>query len=100
LDEISAGFQSGGSVAFREVAGGISLIDRWTLRLVGMIDSTVGDPANVTLSRRFAIREVGGELARVAWPDGRTWTASLGTLRLAARGADGAPAPGSALALA
>ena len=47
---------------------------------------------------RLIPRETGGELARAVWPDGKTWNASLGTLRIHAD-RDGKPAPNYEIAL-
>ncbi len=85
LDELSTGFNAGGTVSFREVAPDIVLIDRWTLRLVGAADSGA--------TRLYEVHEVGGELAAARWQDGRTWSAPLGTAHIVAHGAGGAPPP-------
>jgi hypothetical protein len=85
LDELSTGFNAGGTVSFREVAPDIVLIDRWTMRLVGATDSAA--------VRLYEVHEVGGELAAAHWADGRAWSAPLGAARIAARNASGAPAP-------
>lgn len=96
--------QPGGRVAFRELPNGVVLIDRWMLRLVGMEPDTVRRPLDpvqrpretgqVIGTRALLVGEVGGELARVAFEDGYTWQASLGTLSLTVTGDGGAPTPG------
>jgi hypothetical protein len=96
--------QPGGRVAFRELPNGVVLIDRWMLRLVGAEPDTAPRPREpVGRSRETAqvrgvvpmvVGEVGGELARVTFEDGYTWTASLGTLSLTVTDERGAPSPG------
>ena len=100
VDQLSEGLESGGRVWFREVASGITLIDHWSLRLIAAADTGGTEAAGQTAVRAYTIHEVGGELAKAVWPDGRSWTAPLGTLRLAARARNGAPATGSTLGLA
>jgi hypothetical protein len=48
---------------------------------------------------RFYATEIGGELAEAAWPDGYTWAAPLGTLRLHAVTHEGMPAEGRVVRL-
>ena len=89
----------GGRIAFREMETGIVVVDRWTLRLVA--PRQVPQPRNSRLRPRFTyvIHEGGGELAKMAWPDGRSWTASLGALRIQAVTSGGAPARGTVIQL-
>ncbi len=99
LDDLSTGLGSGGTVAFREVSPGVVLIDRWALRLVGAADTIALAAAGQTAVRGYQINEIGGELATARWPDGREWTAPLGTLELTARASDGTPAAGAIIGL-
>jgi hypothetical protein len=71
----------GGRVGFREMPNGVVLIDRWMPRLVGSDSAT----------SRAVVTEAGGELARVAWPDGIAWRADLGRLSLTMLHLDGTP---------
>jgi hypothetical protein len=90
----------GGRVSFRQLPNGVTLIDRWALRLVsgrrfvgaGTLVGT-GEIVGRTPARLF-VQEMGGELARVEWPSGDAWTASLATLRLQAFAKGGEPARG------
>lgn len=63
-------YEPGGSISFREMANGVVLIDRWSLRLIG-VDS-----------RGSHLHESGGQLADAVWADGRSWHVSLGTARV------------------
>ncbi|MEA3244626.1 MAG: carboxypeptidase regulatory-like domain-containing protein [Gemmatimonadota bacterium] len=85
LDQLSTGFNAGGTVSFREVAPDIVLIDRWLLRLVGATDSAA--------ARVYEVHEIGGELASASWADGRSWSASLGSARVFAKGTRATPVP-------
>lgn len=98
LDQLSEGFESGGRVSFREVAPGVVLIDRWSLRLVGG-PGTSGALQEQNTLRNYVISEIGGELASAEWADGRRFTAPLGTLQLTATGTPGSSAAGAKLAL-
>jgi hypothetical protein len=73
------------------MANGAVVVDRWALRLVGTVEER-GD-------LRLVVNEIGGELALARWRDGSMWTASLGTLRVNAVTADGAPARGVSVQL-
>ena len=100
---------AGGRLTFRAMPTGVSYIDRWSVRLVSG-DETSEDTRREALGgsssyaaagygRRerdaapaLAARDVGGELASVVWPDGRTWRAPLGVLRLQITDQRGRPA--------
>ena len=105
MDPQVSRFEPGGRVAFRTLPNGVVLIDRWMLRAVGIEQDTLNG-ASSTRARPVArgdgplvIAESGGELARVAWPDGFTWVAELGTLSLKVTDARGAPRVGTTVRL-
>ena len=105
LDRRIEALRPGGHVYFREMANGVVMIDRWSLRLVGGQLDTINTPAfaqgrRLTLPiaqvrASFHASENGGEVARATWPDGSNWHASLGTLRIHATMSDGHPAIGT-----
>jgi hypothetical protein len=109
LDHQVETLRPGGYVSFREMPNGVMMIDRWSLRLIGGTPDTVRTPAFVTGRRVEApvaqvrlilyASENGGEVARATWPDGRSWHASLGTLRVHATMSDRRPAAGAAVHL-
>lgn len=99
LDELSEGFGAGGRVSFREVAPGIVLIDRWSLRLVGGLAGDALARADPAIPRTYVLAEIGGELAAASWPGGRRWTAPMGTLRVTGTTGRGEPAPGVPITL-
>jgi len=110
LDYQVEALRPGGYVSFREMANGVMMIDRWSLRLIGGTPDTVRTPAFMagrrleapTVQVRLILRatENGGEVARATWPDGNSWHASLGTLRVHATMSDGRAAAGVAVHLA
>jgi hypothetical protein len=105
LDSRTSALRPGGNIAFEELPDGMVLAVRWSLRLVsgrletgGMMLSSTGAVSGARTSR-LSVHEIGGELARVTWPDGRTWIAPLGTLRLRARTRQGTPVAGALVQL-
>jgi len=99
LDRVSEGLNAGGQVSFREMDNGVTLIDRWSLRMVGAADSVIEDKSGVSVHRGLLLQEVGGILANAKWPDGHEWTASLAKLRLAVTDRRGDPARGRSVGL-
>jgi hypothetical protein len=97
-NNVLEGFNPGGRVAFHEMANGVVLIDRWSMRLVGAADTTREAKSGTIVSSGYALREVGGQLARAAWSDGRTWTANLASVRITSTTPTKLPA-GSVIAL-
>jgi hypothetical protein len=105
LDGRIESMRPGGHVYFREMANGVVMIDRWVLRLIGGTVDTVHTPAFRSGRRleipieqvrtSFHAAENGGEVARATWPDGSTWHASLGTLRVHAVTGEGHAAVGA-----
>lgn len=105
------GFRPGGVISFREMNNGVVFIDRWILRRMGATQDTVPaaagsglaaalDPGSGLAVRTSPVRtESGGELAHAVWPDGHTWNASLGTLRIHAVTSSGRPATGAEVLL-
>jgi hypothetical protein len=112
LDSRVEPLRPGGRVEFRELANGVVLLDRWMLRLVGTTTDSASDIVRRELEltgrtqelaqyrrTRFMVSEVGGELARASWPDGYTWSGSLGTLALTVVNDSGVPAIGRTVRL-
>ncbi|MEO7083285.1 MAG: carboxypeptidase-like regulatory domain-containing protein [Gemmatimonadaceae bacterium] len=83
----------GGHMEFLEMPNGTVLLQRWNLRLVGAETTAVISRSSLLsrIAKPYA-QDGGGEVALVTWPDGRSWTASLGTLHVAATHTDGSPA--------
>ena len=88
LDRQTAALRPEGRLSFRELSNGVVIIDQWSLRLAGGRAQTDG-----------ATPEVGGEIARASWPDGYSWSAPLGTLRLHAVDSQGRPATATSVQL-
>ena len=90
------GFRPGGVVSFREMNNGVVFIDRWILRRAGATqDTSLANAGGDLAVRTFWFRwENGGEVAHAGWPDGQTWNASLGSLRIHAVTSSGRPATG------
>ncbi|MES2177269.1 MAG: carboxypeptidase-like regulatory domain-containing protein [Gemmatimonadota bacterium] len=73
----------GGHIWFREMPSGVVIIDRWFFRLIGAgSDTSYSHRSDQSIRTWYFARDAGGEVARVIWPDGRAWKASLGTLEL------------------
>ena len=80
-----------GQTYFHEMANGVVLVDRWWLRSPVMWSSGASETAEVDPSGslrpglprpRIDIVETGGVLANATWPQGVSWHAALGTLRV------------------
>ena len=102
VEEQAERLGAGGYIGFRDVPGGVTMIDRWSLRLVG------GSPppaprrterAPSPAPAAFTVSEIGGELSRAEWRDGSSWVAPLGTLQLTLGRPGGAIAPGVGVGL-
>jgi hypothetical protein len=89
--------QSDAELSFHTMANGLTLIDRWSIRVVGLFADTLA--GTVPRDGEADVRETGGELAMARWPDGTAWHASLGTLRVHAVDWQGNPAGGTRLRL-
>ena len=88
LDRERAALAPQGRLAFRELPNGVVIIDQWSLRLAG-------DRARID----GATPEIGGEIARASWPDGSTWSAPLGGIRLHVVDNGGRPATAASVQL-
>ncbi len=92
-------YHPGGRISFRQMANGIVLIDRWYIRGVSAVRDTLDVAGRLRVRDRLYATENGGELARARWPDGQTWHASLGALRIHAVTGTMQPAAGTVIAL-
>src|SRR5690606_13421338 len=82
-------FDPGGHIGLAAMTNGMVLIDRWSLRLVGVTQDTVRSPAAIRNPRPvvrnlFHLSESGGELAAARWPGGHAYDAALGALHVRA----------------
>jgi hypothetical protein len=93
-------FAPGGEVSFLQMANGIVLIDRWYLRGVTTQKIVSGLAGHPVIRYGITATEIGGELARAAWPGGTPWRSALGTLRLHAMTKSGDPAAAVTIVLA
>jgi len=85
----------GGWLTFREMANGVVIIDRWSLRLPTIRDDSIYDNRTQKyITRGVGAQESGGEVARIDWPSGLAWDAPLGALVLTALTRSHAPAAG------
>jgi hypothetical protein len=106
LDQQTSALSPEGRLSFRELSNGVVVIDQWSLRLGSQGRpagrTLVGRTAQVTTmegSTRERPQEIGGEIARASWPDGYSWEAPLGTIRLHAVDGQGRPVTGSVVQL-
>ena len=95
---------SGGHLSVIDLPHGLTLIDRWSIRMVQTrapgptpvlgSSSTMERVGNAgTATPRHRVSESGGELARAVWPAGETFRATLGTLRARLVDRDGRVVP-------
>jgi hypothetical protein len=104
LDQQTSALSPEGRLSFRELSNGVVIIDQWSLRLAGERRQSgrtlVGRTPEVSaMGARERPQEIGGEIARASWPDGYSWQAPLGTIRLRAVDGQGRPASGSVVQL-
>jgi hypothetical protein len=106
LDQQTSALSPEGRLSFRELSNGVVVIDQWSLRLGSegrpVRRTLVGRTAEVTRmegATRERPQEIGGEIARASWPDGYSWEAPLGTIRLRAVDGQGRPVTGSVVQL-
>ena len=98
LDRQTRALGPEGRLSFKELSNGVVLVDRWSLRLTG--DRGESDaparPSDVMVGvSSSSAQEIGGEVGRVSWPDGYSWSAPLGAVRLRAVDGQGRPASAS-----
>lgn len=97
VEPMAEAFGAGGDISFQTLSNGVAFIDRWRLRLIGG-----PDPESVASGRSvqgYAIREIGGELAEILWPDGTRWQAPLTALQVSVVNDKGRPVEGARVAL-
>lgn len=86
----------GGRIAFQELANGIVLVHRWSLRLPAARQETPpGFPTGGQVRTWYYAEETGGRVASAEWPDGYLWTAPLGQLRVHLTDRAGKPLSGA-----
>ena len=93
-------YHPGGRVSFLAMANGSVMIDRWVIRGVSVENESLANDPRARSRDRLYVTETGGELESAAWPDGRSWHDSLGTLHVSATTRVGTPAAEVMLALA
>ena len=105
LNSAEEAYKLGGYVQFREMPNGSVLIDEWSLRLLDakkpdtVFSQRYNRPAVAIERQQIDVHETGGALVSVRWPDGSSWRAKLGTLRIEATTRDGKPAAGMLIGL-
>lgn len=74
----------GGQLSFRDMANGVVIIDRWSLRLPVVHEDSAYDgfSKRFVKRQRVGVQETGGEVAHIDWPSGLAWDAPLGKLHL------------------
>jgi hypothetical protein len=99
LDQQTGALSPEGRLSFRELSNGVVIIDQWSIRL-GSERRQAGrtlvgrTPEVSAMGARERPQEIGGEIARASWPDGYSWQAPLGTIRLRAVDGQGRAATG------
>jgi hypothetical protein len=89
----------GGHISFRTMPSGLTLIDRWFIRMIQADEDTIRHASHDEIRQRPYYKEDGGELAHAEWPD-RRWDGSLGTLRARVLTSSGMPGAGIPVSLA
>lgn len=99
-------FRPGGDFEFQTMPNGVTLIDRWSVRLVNATADTTLELGGSNREGYQAAQRVwlyaeerGGEIAHATWRDGSDWRGPLGTVRVHAVTAGGTPARGATLGL-
>jgi hypothetical protein len=103
LDRQTRALGPEGRMSFRELSNGVVVVDKWSLRLAadrgerGESDSPSPSRSGEVMAgvSHSNAQEIGGEVGRVSWPDGYSWSAPLGALRLRAVDGQGRPAGAS-----
>jgi hypothetical protein len=83
--------RSSGHVHFREMPNGMVVIDSWVLVIGAARYDTTGDFRHPTIRQSFDLHEIGGEVARAVWADGRAWRGPLGSVTLKVVTGEGEP---------
>ena len=101
LDQISEGFNAGGTLSFTSFPNGVVMLDRWKMRLVGASAGSDNEATARTgeLRAYHTVREVGGEVANANWVDGTSWNSSLGRARIRVVNESGVGVSGIAVGL-
>lgn len=100
LNNTEEAYKLGGTVQFREATNGAVMVDEWTLKLLNAKSETMyGRQGIQTTVQAIDVHETGGALVSSVWPDGSTYRAKLGTLRVEATTRDGKPAAGTRISL-
>ena len=81
----------GGHIHFHEMPNGMVVIQSWVLTLATATQDTSGDFRHPLIRQHFSGNDVGGEVARAVWADGRAWEAPLGTVQLHVVTGEGEP---------
>ncbi len=81
----------GGHIHFHEMPNGMVVIHSWVLLLAAATLDSSGDFRHPIIRQVFNGNDVGGEVARAIWSDGRAWKAPLGTVQLHVVTGDGEP---------
>jgi len=103
LDPQARALAPEGRLSFQELPNGVVLVDRWSLRLLADHGDAGAPPQEGDTNgpiATFRAQEIGGEVARVSWPDGTHWSAPLGAIRLRAEDGRGRPATTVAMQIA
>ncbi len=105
LDRETSALVPQGRLSFRELPNGVVIVDQWSLRLLGQRGDASGvnrvrsGDVLATGASRPRAQEIGGEIARAGWPDGYSWRAPLGSVRLHVVDREGHPAASSRVVL-
>lgn len=96
LDKSLRSLHLGGDIEFRELANGVVLIDRWSLRIPTVVTDTlqIERDAKPIVREWLLAQESGGAVATARWGDGSSWTAPLAEVNVRAVDHDGNPVGG------
>ncbi len=81
----------GGHIHFHEMPNGMVVIQSWVLLMARATVDSLGDFRHPIIRQHFYGNDVGGEVARAIWADGRAWKAPLGTVQLHVVTGEGKP---------
>jgi hypothetical protein len=98
LDRVMMELNPGGTLRFLSMKNGVTLVDNWTLRLVGVERGNENDRNRFislgSLRNRLQLSESGGELVRADWPDSTSYVAPMGEAVIAVVDGKNAPVAG------